>query len=110
MEDEKIRSYVTNDKNREYFINLVNYLKDQVILSDAVLSQSTIQAHARLDDISEDTVDLLYYIQDILLIGAEEINTILCSVLLLYIILYIYCIVIIIRFGLAFSIYQFNFP
>lgn len=80
VEDEKIRAYVTNDKNREYFINLVNYLKDQVILSDAVLSQSTIQAHARLDDISEDTVDLLYYIQDILLIGAEEINTILCSV------------------------------
>lgn len=84
VEDPRIRAYVTNDQNREYFINLVNYLKDQVILLDAVLSQSTIQAHARLDDISEDTVDLLYYIQDILLIGAEEINTILCSVYFYY--------------------------
>jgi Uncharacterised conserved protein/CLEC16A C-terminal len=77
-----LRKFVLNRSAVPYFSNLVWFLRDECLELDALLTNSTYQTRGVLEEMMENVIDLLFYLQDILNLGVEELSQTLIDQLL----------------------------
>eukprot|EP00011_Vannellida_sp_DIVA3-517-6-12_P014194 CAMPEP_0114616830 /NCGR_PEP_ID=MMETSP0168-20121206/6887_1 /TAXON_ID=95228 ORGANISM="Vannella sp., Strain DIVA3 517/6/12" /NCGR_SAMPLE_ID=MMETSP0168 /ASSEMBLY_ACC=CAM_ASM_000044 /LENGTH=321 /DNA_ID=CAMNT_0001827953 /DNA_START=54 /DNA_END=1016 /DNA_ORIENTATION=+ len=77
VEDQAMRKFILDKSAATYFSNLVGFLAAQCARLDGLLAEATHARRGRLQDFTDELLDLFYYLHDVLALGIEQLNQVL---------------------------------